>query len=124
MVYSQPPVPRTLISAISRVMVVNGLQEEDTEANDSTSNIHRTLIHDASNLNSQKMKSGYVELSNILRERDDCMPMNKLVSECLFLDHVTKNNRNPSLNSKWANASKKPTYIDIGKHPVPTKCYR
>ena len=63
-------------------------------------------------------------LNNILRDSDDCMPMNKLVSECLFLDHVTKNNRNPSLNSKWANASKKPTDIDIGKHTVPTKCYR
>ena len=114
--YSEPQIPRTHISAISRVTVTNSLQERDADDIDSTSSINRTLIHDASNLNSQKMKRGYVELNNILREGNECMPMNNLVAECLFLDHVPKTNREPSLHLKWANASKKPKIIDLGKY--------
>lgn len=113
-VESPPPVPRTLLSAILKVMEVNSIQEENVRDAENIFNIKGTGIYHSSNVNSKNINSGYVQFNEIMREDDESLPINKFVSECLFLDQMTKKDQDQSSISKWAKASQKATDNKIG----------
>ena len=115
-----PTAPRTLLSAISRVMVLNdirGRNRNDTE-NNIQNNFSFGTSHNNDNIlnmdSSVYESSGYIPLNNILRESERNIPMNNLVTECLFLDNVPRKNRQQSLTSNWALKVQNPTCIKIG----------
>ena len=95
-------------------MVVNSVHEENVDNAEQIFNNKRKGAQHSPNINSNNINCGYVQLSEILRNNDDSLPINKLVSECLFLDKMTKKDPDQTSISKWATASQKAPANKIG----------
>ena len=109
---SQPlSAPRTVLSAISRVMVSS--HEPARNIHDSKP-ISNWRLDRSSNLNENGLNDRYIELNNILREQEHRGRLSNLVSECLFLDQTTNNKHQGTTNMKWANATQKSLAGKIG----------
>ena len=113
--------PRTLLSAVSTVMVINGNEFQDNSMDQSEyiSNGNRSTNYRTSNHNADYFNQNYVEINDIIsREDNECVPMNTLVNECLFLDHAARRNEKESLKKRWAIATQNSTqHRNIGNTP-------
>ena len=113
-----PSAPRTLLSAISTVMVINGndFQVGSMGQSEYISNANRSTNYRTSNHNADYFDQNYVEINDIIsREDNECVPMNTLVNECLFLDHAARRNQKEALKKRWAIATQNSTqHRDIG----------
>ena len=117
---SVPSAPRTLLSAISTVMVINGsdLQSGSMGQSEYISNSDRSTNYRPSNNNADYFNRNYVEINDIVSREDDDVPMNRLVSECLFLDHAARRNEKEALKKRWAIATQNSTQQrNIGNTP-------
>ena len=118
---SVPSAPRTLLSAISTVMVINGndFQSGSMSQSEYISNANRSTNYRPSNNNADYFNKKYVEINDIISREDyECVPMNTLVSECLFLDHAARRNEKEALKKRWAIATQNSTqHRTIGNAP-------
>ena len=118
---SVPSAPRTLLSAISTVMVINGndFQSGSMGQSEYISNANRSTNYHPSKNNADYFNENYVEINDIIsREDNECVPMNTLVSECLFLDHAARRNEKEALKKRWAIATQNSTHHrTIGNAP-------
>ena len=106
---SSPTAPRTPVSAILKVRVVNNSNNDEAE---NVFNIEET--EDRHHSLTSNIDRGYVQINEILQEDNECFPMKKLVSECLFLEQRTTEGQDKTSTSKWANASQKLKTIPKG----------
>ena len=109
---SVPSAPRTLLSAISTVMVINSndFQRGSMSQSEYISDPDRSTNYHPSNIHVDYLEKNYVEINDIItREDNECVPMNTLVSECLFLDHAARRNEKEALKKRWAIATQNST---------------
>ena len=118
---SVPSAPRTLLSAVSTVMVINGndFQGNSMDQSEYISNADRSTNYRPSYNNADYFDKNYVEINDIIsREDNECVPMNTLVSECLFLDHAARRDEKEALKKRWAIATQNSTHHrTIGNAP-------
>merc|ERR1712183_780734 len=103
---------RTLLSAVSTVMVINGndFQGNSMDQSEYISNADRSTNYRPSYNNADYFNKNYVEINDIIsREDNECVHMNTLVNECLFLDHAARRNEKESLKKRWAIATQNST---------------
>ena len=99
------------MSAISRVLVSNEQSENDREHIEPSSNWR---LDRSANFNINGLNDRYIELNNILREKEERVALNNLVSECLFLDQAAGNKQQRTNDMKWADATQQSLASRIG----------
>ena len=102
-------------------MVINGndFQGNSMDQSECISNADRSTNYRPSYNNADYFDKNYVEINDIIsREDNECVPMNTLVNECLFLDHAARRNEKESLKKRWAIATQNSTqHRNIGNAP-------
>ena len=93
-------------------MVSNNLSERNPNDIEPESNWR---LNRSSNYNLNGLNDRYVELNNILQEKEERIRLNNLVSECLFLDQATGDNLQRSMSMKWADTTQQSLASRIGK---------
>ena len=93
-------------------MVSNHIPERDIYDPNSVSNWR---LDRSSNFNVNGLNERYIELNNILKDQEERVRLNNLVSECLFFDQATNNKHQDATDMKWANATQKSLASRIGK---------
>ena len=93
------------------MLVSNEISENDRNRIEPSSNWR---LDRSTNYNINGLNDRYIELNNILREQEERVALNNLVSECLFLDQATGNKQQRTKNTKWADATEQSLASRIG----------
>ena len=93
------------------MFVSNELSENDRNDIEPSSNWR---LDRSTNYNINGLNDRYIELNNILREQEERVALNNLVSECLFLDQAAGHKEQRTKNMKWADTTQQSLASRIG----------